>query len=54
MMSKNLKGKYIVTIYVCDYRWGMGWRIDLLTTYTHHSELQVIMLCIQVLGIYKI
>jgi hypothetical protein len=27
---------------MCDYRWGMVWWMDLLTTYTHHSELQVI------------
>jgi hypothetical protein len=25
-----------------DYRRGSDWRMDLLTTYTHHSELQVI------------
>jgi hypothetical protein len=29
-------------LYVCDCRRGIGWWIDLLTTYTHHSELQVI------------
>jgi hypothetical protein len=27
---------------VCDCRRGMGWRINLLTTYIHHSEPQVI------------
>jgi hypothetical protein len=32
----------IVTICVCYYRRGMDWWMDLLTTYTHHSELQVI------------
>jgi hypothetical protein len=31
-----------VTIYVCHYRRGMDWWMDLLTIYTHHSELQVI------------
>jgi hypothetical protein len=35
-------GFNIVTISECDCRWGMGWWIDLLTTYTHHSELQAI------------
>jgi hypothetical protein len=33
---------YTVTICVCDYRRGMDWILDLLNTYTHHSELQVI------------
>jgi hypothetical protein len=27
---------------VCDYKWGMDWILDLLTTYTHHLELHVI------------
>jgi hypothetical protein len=27
---------------VCDYRQGMDWWMDLLTTYIHHLELQVI------------
>jgi hypothetical protein len=26
----------------CDYRRGMDWRMGLLNSYTHHSELQVI------------
>jgi hypothetical protein len=29
-------------IYVCDYRRGLNWWMDLLTTYTHNSEPQVI------------
>jgi hypothetical protein len=32
----------IVMIYGCDYRRGMDCWMDLLTTYIHHSELQVI------------
>jgi hypothetical protein len=32
----------IVTIYVCAYKRGMDWILDLVTTRTHHSELQVI------------
>jgi hypothetical protein len=28
--------------HVSDYRWGLDWWMDLLTTYTQHSELQVI------------
>jgi hypothetical protein len=32
----------IVTIYVCDNRRGMDSWTDLMTTYTHHWELQVI------------
>jgi hypothetical protein len=27
---------------MCDYRRGLDWWMDLLTTYIHHSELQVI------------
>jgi hypothetical protein len=27
---------------VCDYRRGMEWWMDLLTAYTHHSQLQLI------------
>jgi hypothetical protein len=30
-----------VTIYLCEYIRGMDWWMDLLTTYIHHSELQV-------------
>jgi ribosomal protein S27AE len=26
---------------VCDYRRGLDWSMDLLTNYTHHSELQL-------------
>jgi hypothetical protein len=33
---------YIVTCRGCDYRRGLDWRMDLLATCTHHSELQVI------------
>jgi hypothetical protein len=29
-------------VYVCDDRRDMDWWLDLLTTYTHHSELKVI------------
>jgi hypothetical protein len=25
---------------MCDYRRGLDWRMDLLSTYTHDSELQ--------------
>jgi hypothetical protein len=31
-----------VTIYVCDCRRDLDWWMDLLTTYTHNLELQVI------------
>jgi hypothetical protein len=33
---------FILSLVGCDYRRGMGWWMDLLITYTHHSELQVI------------
>jgi hypothetical protein len=42
-----------VTIYVCRYRWGMDWWMDLLTTYTHHSELQVITALSLISTLYK-
>jgi hypothetical protein len=39
-------GNYFYDIYFilshiwgCDYRWGMDWILDLLTTCMHHSEL---------------
>jgi hypothetical protein len=40
IFSRLVDGKYIVTyLGVCDYRRGMDWILDLLTTCTHHSEL---------------
>jgi hypothetical protein len=34
------ENSHIVTVYgVCDCRWDMDWRMDLLTTYTSHLEL---------------
>jgi hypothetical protein len=45
MLSKlavcSLLAEYIVT-YMCDYRRGLDWWMDLLTTYTQDSELQAI------------
>jgi hypothetical protein len=32
----------IVTYFVYDYRWGIDWILDLLSTYAHHSELHII------------
>jgi hypothetical protein len=32
----------ITTCIMCDYRWGTDWWMDLLTTCTHHWELQAI------------
>jgi hypothetical protein len=43
----------IVTIYVCDYMRGINWWTDLLTTYTHHSELQVITVLLLISTIYQ-
>jgi hypothetical protein len=40
-------------IYVCDYRRGSGWRMDLLATCTHHSELQVITALSLISKLYK-
>jgi hypothetical protein len=34
--------KYCHVFRDCDYRWGMDWWMNLLTTYKHDSELQVI------------
>jgi hypothetical protein len=33
---------YILSSSICDYRWGLDWWMDLLTTYTHESELPAI------------
>jgi hypothetical protein len=38
---KRISGKYC-HVYVRDYRRGLDWWMDLLTTYTHDSELQAI------------
>jgi hypothetical protein len=38
---------------MCDYRRGMDWRKDLLTTYTHDSELQVITAPPQISTLHK-
>jgi hypothetical protein len=37
----------------CDYRWGLEWWMDLLTTCTHHSELQVITAPLLISTIHK-
>jgi hypothetical protein len=39
--------------YVCDYRSCLDWRIDLLTTYTHHSEPHVITALSLISTLYK-
>jgi hypothetical protein len=36
-----------------DYRWGMDWWMDLLTIYTHRSELQLITALSLISTIYK-
>jgi hypothetical protein len=36
----NVKA-YCDDLRVCDYRRGMDWWMDLLNTYTHHSELEL-------------
>jgi hypothetical protein len=38
---QTLKLLYII-MFMSNYRWGMEWILDLLTTYTHDSELQAI------------
>jgi hypothetical protein len=38
---------------VCDYKRGLDWWIDLLTTYTHHSKLQVITALSLISALYK-
>jgi hypothetical protein len=42
-----------VAIYVCDYRRGRDWWMDLLTTYTHRPELQVITVPSLISTLYK-
>jgi hypothetical protein len=42
-LNFQAKNNYIVTILrVCDYRRDLGWWLDLLATYAHHSERHVI------------
>jgi hypothetical protein len=43
-----------VTFWVCGYRRGMDWWMDLLTTCTHHSELQVITAPSLISTLYKL
>jgi hypothetical protein len=33
---------YCIATYICDYRQGLDWWMDLLITYTHNSELQAV------------
>jgi hypothetical protein len=40
-------------VYECDYRQGMDWWINLLTTYTHDSELQAITAPLLISTIHK-
>jgi hypothetical protein len=40
-------------VYVCDYRRGLDWWMDLLTTYTHDSELQAITTLSLLYTLYK-
>jgi hypothetical protein len=42
-----------VMIEGCDCRWGLDWWMDLLTTCTHHSELQVITALSLISTLYK-
>jgi hypothetical protein len=39
--------------FICDYRRGMNWWMDLLSTYTHHSELQVVTAPRLIFTLYK-
>jgi hypothetical protein len=39
---------FISSRFRCDYRWGLNWWMNLLTTYAHHSELQVIIVLLLV------
>jgi hypothetical protein len=39
--TNNIADK-ILSLFMCEYRQGMDWWMDLLKTYTHHSKLQVI------------
>jgi hypothetical protein len=42
-----------IVMCMCDYRRGWDWWMDLLTTYTHHSELQVITALLLTCAFYK-
>jgi hypothetical protein len=40
LADMEVRGEYTLTISGFDYRRGLDWRMDLLTTYTHDSDLQ--------------
>jgi hypothetical protein len=45
--------KIVLSRFLCNYRRSLDWWIDLLTTYTHPSELQVITVLSLITAIYK-
>jgi hypothetical protein len=62
-MTENSYGKWVkrfsekpVDIVTCmsDYMWGLDWRVDLLTTYTHDWELQAVVVTPLISTIYRI
>jgi hypothetical protein len=44
---------YIIATYISDYRQGLDWWMDLLTVYTHHSVLRVIIALSLVYTLYS-
>jgi hypothetical protein len=50
---ENIYILYILSRFKGDYRRGKDWWMDLLTTYTHNSELQVITMLSPISTLYK-
>jgi hypothetical protein len=42
LITRSIRRRINVVMCMCDCRRGLDWWLDLLTTYTHNSELQVI------------
>jgi hypothetical protein len=56
VLTGNIKGKYacyILSRFMCDHRRGVDCWIVLLTTYTHHSELQAVTVLELISTLYK-
>jgi hypothetical protein len=54
MWVVSFKPRYVISREVCDYRRGMDWTLDLLTTCIHHSELQEITALSLISKFYKL
>jgi hypothetical protein len=49
----RLHNKYILAIYMCDYRRGMDWWMDLMVPNTHHLKLRITITLSLISTLYK-